>query len=168
QPLGPYCIGKIGGELYVKYMVKTWDFPAVILRPFNTIGAMRRRTVVESVVWQMMEGGTLKLGDPASIRDFLWIQDHVNSYLKCLENDKSIGEVFNLCTGRGVSIENLVKIASEITGWNGQVLWNQFKPRINDIYCLIGSYGKAERMLGWKPTVTLEEAIKRMYEAWRK
>jgi len=167
NPNTPYSTGKVGAELYLRYMIETFDFPAVILRPFNTIGTMPRRTVVERTVRQMLDGGPVRLGDPDAIRDFLWIDDHVSAYIACLEDDMAVGETFNFCTNRGVSISEMVEIAKKIVGYDGEVVWGTQPRRPNDIRKLLGSYEKAKLLLDWEPTVSLEEGIKRMCKAWK-
>lgn len=168
RPNSPYSVGKIGAELYIRYMYEAYGFPVVILRNFNTYGLTRRRTVVESIVSQMLKGETpVQLGDPNTTRDFLWIDDHVNSYIKCLENEKAIGQTFNFCTGVGTKIEMVARIAQSFTDWKGKILWNTLPRRKNDIKILIGSHAKATKLLGWKPTVTLAQGIQKMIKTWQ-
>jgi nucleoside-diphosphate-sugar epimerase len=168
KPTCPYTIGKISSELYLRYMNKTWNFPGIILRPFNTYGVIKRRTVVESIIDQMLKGEKVKLIDPKPIRDFLFVTDHVDAYVACLQNyEKILGETLNFCTGQGTSVSELANMAKRIIGFGGDVVWGSGPKRINDIPCLIGSYEKAKRLLGWTPKVILEEGIKMIVNEWR-
>lgn len=167
RPNSPYSVGKIGAELYLRYLYQTWNFPMVILRNFNTYGLTRRRNVIERIVTQMLnKENPVKLGDPDATRDFLWISDHLNSYICCLTNDNAIGETFNFCTGVGTKISMAARIAQDFTKWEGEIEWNTLPKRPNDIKTLIGSHAKATKLLGWRPAVTLAEGIKRMVFEW--
>lgn len=117
---------------------------------------------------QMLSGNTIKLGDPTPIRDLLYIDDHVNAYLSCLGNDKAIGEVFNFCTGQGITILELVDSLKDITAIQEEVVWNTIPKRPLDIQVLIGDHTKATRILGWRPKVKLEEGLSIIADYWRK
>lgn len=168
QARGPYTVGKISAELYLQYLYETNNFPTVILRAFNTYGSILHGDVVNSIVSQMLKGGPVRLGNPDAIRDMLWIGDHINAYMTCLEKKgKAIGEIFNICTGRGLSVSEMVNIAREIIGYRGKIKWNTQPKRINEIRSLIGSSKKAEQKLGWNAKVTFEEGVSRIVKAWQ-
>lgn len=169
KPSGSYHVAKIASEYYLRYLHDVFDFPAVILRPFNTYSEhMVRRTVVERAIIQMLGGKECRLGDPNPVRDFLYLSDHTNAYITCLEKrDKAIGNTFNFCTGRGVSIRELAEMIAEMTGFEGEIVWGTRPPRPCDIKKLVGSYEKAKRILGWEPKVSLEEGVKRCIEQFK-
>ena len=168
RPNSPYSVSKVAADKYLQYMRDAYGFPVTILRPFNTYGRRdNTHFVIERTITQMLQGKTVKLGDPTPIRDFLYIDDHVNAYLTCLDNPKARGEVFNFCTGRGVSIRELVELISQLTGFEGGIQWNTIPARPLDIKKLIGSYEKAKRVLGWQPKYSLEEGLKKTVNFWK-
>lgn len=168
RPNSPYAVSKVAADKYLLYMCNAYGFPVTILRNFNTYGRKKNtHFVVERTIVQMIRGKTIKLGDPTPIRDFVYVDDHVNGYLACLNNEKSISEVINFCTGRGVSIDQLVELIKEITGCEGEVIWNAIPKRPLDIAVLIGDHSKAKKLLGWEPKFTLEEGLKRTVDFWR-
>ncbi|MGQ9722678.1 MAG: NAD-dependent epimerase/dehydratase family protein [Candidatus Jordarchaeum sp.] len=168
NPNSPYAVTKHACEKYLMYMRDGHNFPITILRPFNTYGRKdNTHFVVERTIVQMLQSETVRLGDPNPVRDLLYIDDHTNAYLTCLENEKAIGEVFNFSTGIGVSIKQLVEIISKLTGFEGEVIWNTIPPRPLDIMELIGDYTKAKKTLGWEPKFKLEDGLKRSIEYWR-
>lgn len=175
KPNTPYSVSKYAAELYLRYyMHEAYDFPVVVVRPFNTYGRAfvnQPHFVVEKVITEMLKGAEkLYLGSPEVVRDFMFRDDHVNSYISVLnavENGKDIyGEVFNFCTGNGVSIAKLVETARRILRWEGEVVWHTHV-RPADIRKLIGDYEKAKTSLGWRPRYTLEEGLKRAADEWR-
>jgi len=169
NPNSPYACSKLAAEKYLLYMRDAYDFPVTILRNFNTYGRKdNTHFVVERSIVQMLQEETVMLGDPTPTRDFLYIDDHVNSYMACLDNPKAEGETFNFCTGRGVSIGDLVNILSKLTDFHSQIIWNTIPARPLDIKELIGDYSKAKRTLGWEPKFNLEEGLRLTVEFWRK
>jgi dTDP-glucose 4,6-dehydratase len=167
-PNSPYAVSKAAADKYLQFVRDAYDFPVTILRNFNTYGRKKNtHFVVERTIVQMLQGKTVKLGDPKPIRDFLYVEDHVNSYITCLQNEKSVGEVINFCTGRGVSIAQLVDMLKEITGFNGEVIWNSIPKRPLDIAILVGDRSKAKHLLGWEPKFKLEEGLQITVDFWK-
>lgn len=168
RPNSPYAVSKVAADKYLQYMRDAYDFPVTVLRPFNTYGRKDNvHFVVERIITQMLQGKTVKLGDPTPERDLLYIDDHVNAYLTCLGNEKAKGEVFNFCTGRSISIKELADLIAKLTGFKGEIMWNTIPARPLDIKKLVGSYEKAKRILGWEPKHTLEEGLKKTIDIWR-
>ncbi len=167
NPNSPYSVSKLAGEKYLQYMRDAFDFPVTLLRNFNTYGRKdNTHFVVERTMVQMLSGKDVMLGDPAPVRDFEYVDDHVNSYLTCLANENALGEVFNFCTGRGVSIKQLIELIGKLTGFQGEIRWNSIPARPLDIKKLTGNYSKAKKLLDWEPKYTLEKGLKLSINHW--
>jgi len=168
NPNSPYAVSKLAAEKYLLYMRDGYDFPITVLRPFNTYGRKGNyHFVVEHIIVKMLRDIVCRMGDPSPTRDFLYIDDHVSAYLTCLENPKAVGEVFNFCTGRETKIKDLVYLIQKLTGFDGEIEWGTKPKRPLDIDVLIGSYEKAEEVLGWQPQYTLDEGLKKTIDFWR-
>lgn len=168
-PNSPYALSKLAAEKYLLYMRDAYDFPVTALRPFNTYGRKNNsHFVVERMVVQMLQGQTVKLGDPDPVRDLLYVDDHVNAYLLCMGDKRAIGQIFAFGSGIGVSIRDLADRVRMVTGFDGTVIWNTIPKRPLDIDVLIGSYTKAQQTLGWTPKVSLEEGLRRTVTHWKK
>jgi dTDP-glucose 4,6-dehydratase len=160
HPNSPYAVAKNAGKLYLDYMGDAYGFPYTVLRPFNTFGRTdNTHFVTERIASQMLLGQEVRLGDPNPSRDFLYVDDHVNGYLHALGSDLAIGNVFNICSGRDVTIKELAEKIAEITGWKGEVEWNTIPPRPLDIDVLVGDNRKAWNSLGWRPRYSLETGL---------
>lgn len=169
NPNSPYSLSKLAAEKYLLYLRDACGFPCTVLRAFNTYGRKENtHCVVERTIVQMLGGEVVKLGDPEPVRDLLYIDDHVRAYLVCLGNEKALGEVFNFCTGRGVSVRELVELLRKMTGFRGQVVWDTIPRRLLDIQVLLGDAGKAARVLGWQPRTSLEGGLRLTVEHWRR
>lgn len=170
HPNSPYAVAKVASSKYLEYMRDAYDFPVTILRPFNTYGRKRNmHFVTERILTQMIAGEEeIRLGDPEPVRDLLYVDDHVNGYLSAIGKKQAVGETFNICTGEGVTIEKLVALCKDVTGWDGDVKWNTIPRRPLDIHTLIGNPNKAAMTLGWLPRVSLRNGLTRAADHWKK
>lgn len=162
HPNSPYAVSKVAANLYLEYMRDAYGFPITICRPFNTYGRVgTTHFVTERIIVQMIKNAkTVKMGDPEPVRDMVYVIDHVDGYLAVLEHpEKSIGEAFNFCTGRGYTIRELVTIIARLTGWEGNLRWHTIPRRPLDIQTLIGNNNKAANLLSWKPKYSLSEGL---------
>lgn len=161
-PNSPYAVAKVAADKYLNYMFDAYRFPMTIVRPFNTYGRCRdNHFIVERIVSQMIENlnGEVKLGDPEPIRDLMYMDDHVNAYLSVLGKTQAIGESFNFCTGKGVTIKELAGKIGDLVGFKGKIMWNTIPSRPLDIYTLIGDNSKAKEMLSWQPRFNLDNGL---------
>jgi dTDP-glucose 4,6-dehydratase len=168
-PNSPYSVSKVAAEKYLFYLNHAYKFPVTILRPFNTYGRKKdTHFFIEKTITQMLQSNIVKLGNPDAVRDFLYVDDHVQGYLTALENQDSIGEAINLCTGKPYSLADVIKLAKEITGFNGKIQWRTIPERPLDIKELWGTNAKAKRILNWSPSITLEQGLKLTADYWKK
>lgn len=164
----PYAVSKVAADKYLQYMYEAYDFPVTILRNFNTYGRKdNTHFVIERAIVQMLREREIRLGDPRPIRDFMYVDDHVKSYLTCLDDEKAIGEVFNFCTGYGISIADLIKKIADLTNFDGEMIWDSVPERPMDIAVLIGDYSKAKQILCWEPKYKLEDGLQLTITYWR-
>lgn len=168
-PASPYAISKVASELYLRYMRKAYEFPVTILRPFNTYGRREdTHFLIEKTIVQMLRGGNVRLRDPTPVRDWLYVEDHVNAYLTCLEREDYLGETFNFCSGIGLSIKDTVEMIGKVTEFSGEVRWFSSEPeRPYESRVIVGSYAKAEKALGWTPKWSLKQGLEATVKHWR-
>lgn len=164
----PYSASKIAADQYLQYMRDAYDFPVTILRPFNSYGREEdTHFVVERIITQLLKSPVVKLGDITAVRDFMYVDDHVNAYLSCIKNEKAKGEIFNFCTGKGSSIEELVYTIAKLLSIDVKIIPATIPERPLDISVLIGDNSKAKRLLGWGPKFTLEEGLRLTIDYWK-
>ncbi len=176
KPNTPYAVSKYAGELYIReYMVEAYDFPATVIRPFNTYGRAYVRQshfVIEKLITSMLKGETdIAMGRPDAIRDFVFRTDHVNGYLKLMEAglydiDTVQGKVFNISTGKGYAIDEVAEIIAELIGWDGEIWWD-YEYRPADIDVLIGDNSRSRNVLKWKPEFDIRSGLERAIDEWR-
>ena len=161
-PNTPYSIAKVAADNYLHYCKESIGFPSVILRPFNSYGRTKNFSfVTESIIYQMLSQSQVILGDSTPIRDLLYIDDHVNGYIKAISTPYEKLEecrAINFCTGYGVTIKELAEKIQKYTDFKGEIVWN-VKTRPTEISKLVGDWHNAFTYLGWRPQTSLDEGL---------
>ncbi|MGC8622143.1 MAG: NAD-dependent epimerase/dehydratase family protein [Caldisphaera sp.] len=167
-PNSPYAVAKVAFDYYLKYMGMAYDFPYTVIRPFNTYGRKdNKHFFIERTITQMLSQEKVSLGDPNTVRDWVYVDDHVNIYIKALGNDKAIKQTFNMCSGKGYTTKETAEIIAKLTNFKGEILWNQTPKRLLDAKVHIGDNSRAKELLGWESQYTLEDGLKRTVEYWK-
>lgn len=161
-PNQPYAISKVTASNYLNYLADAIDFPICVARPFNTYGRTENfNFVTERIIKQMLNNPKeITLGNPNPIRDLLYIDDHVNGYLKIMEAILTPRAV-NFCTGIGISIGSLAEHIAKELDWKGEIFWGRTMKRPTEIDILIGDNSLAKEVLDWEPKVSLTEGLEK-------
>jgi nucleoside-diphosphate-sugar epimerase len=137
----------------------------VILRPFNTYGPRQsQRAVLPTILSQLLAGRpTVQLGDLRPRRDLTFVSDTVEGFMLAATADGLGGDVVQLGTGRAVSIGELFELAQSILGTKAVLALDdqRLRPERSEVMVLEADPAKARARLGWRPTVTLEEGVRR-------
>jgi UDP-glucose 4-epimerase len=164
QPLNPYACQKLMGEIYARNFAHVYGLETVCLRYFNVYGPRQAmegayRLVIGIFMDQKRRGEPLTIqGDGNQTRDFTWVGDVVRANV--LAGDATTvgkGEPINIGAGREVSINRI----AELIG--GPVV--HVPPRGHDERYKRASVERARALLGWEPTVMVEEGIARLLAA---
>ena len=119
RPRSIYGISKVATEQIAWLYHNSYNVPSVITRAFNHEGPRRGIQFVTSVIHrqivEILEGkrNSIIIGNPNSIRDFTHVKDTINAYILVSEQ-KKYGEPYNVCSGKGISIADYVKLAKKI------------------------------------------------------
>jgi UDP-glucose 4-epimerase len=101
-------------------------------------------------------------GTGEQIRDYTYVEDTARAYLLAIENENAIGQTFLLPTGVGTTLNELAKKILKIAGSNSGIEY--YPPRKGDIQRFVGSFKKAQEILGWRPEKSLDEGLKEEYK----
>lgn len=158
-PNNPYGIAKVAAEKYLTYLNTAYGFPYTVMRTFTTYGRIASTDFfIEKTIHDMLKGSEVRIIEPNAIRDWIYIDDTVAGYLRALDNKNAIGGAFNLCSGTGHTVMDVVNIISKFTNSKSKLKIggksNSFDPKV-----LIGSNSKAFKLLGWKPRYNLEKGL---------
>jgi dTDP-glucose 4,6-dehydratase len=173
-PRSPYASAKCGADRLVHSYWCTYEIPSVIVRPFNNYGPYQHlEKVVPRFITSCILGEPLTVhGDGSAARDFIFVLDHAQALdlLIHAPREQVRGEVFNLGTGRHVTILELATLVRE--RMKAEVPIEFVGDRPGQVFRHTCNADKIERALGWRPRVGLEEGLDmtirwyREHEAW--
>ncbi len=167
QAQSPYAATKIAADKLVESFVRSFDLPAVVVRPFNTYGPRQSaRAVIPTIVTQALLGDEVLLGSLDPVRDLTFVSDTAAGFLAAARSDEALGLVVNLGTGRAVSIGELAHAIFEILGKPCRILTDEarVRPMESEVMKLLSDNSRARDLLGWEPRVSLREGLTRTIE----
>jgi len=174
NPASPYAVAKEAADQYVRMAMKVYDLQVTVLRPINTYGRKGESGYfVEYVVSSMMKGVTCYVGTPNSVRDYMFVDDHVNAYVTVMNSERAVEQVYNVSPGNPVTNREVAELIAKISGFEGKIVYGSYppgypqRPSIWDPEYLVLDSSKIRKHLGWKPSVTLEEGLRKTAESWR-
>lgn len=163
QGQSPYSASKIGADKLAESYFLSFKLPVSTIRPFNCYGPRQSaRAIIPTILTQFLAGKTeLKLGSLKPVRDFTYVEDTVDGFLKVAQSKAAIGQVINVGAGKGVTIGELVEIAARVCGSQYRVREERarVRPEASEVQRLICDNRKARKLLGWKPRVTLRQGL---------
>src|SRR5208337_922245 len=128
--------------------------------------------LVEYLVSSMLRNNPVYIGTPKHVRDYMFVDDHVNAYIRVLKQ-KAIGEVFNVSPGNPATNLELAKKIAKIVGYDGRIVEGSYPPgypvRPNqwDTEYIVLNSDRLRTRLGWKPALTLDEGLSHVVDTWR-
>jgi len=165
RPNTPYSISKVAAEDFLNYMYAAHGFPVLIAKPFNTYGRIDNYNfITERIITQMITDRGVVLGNPDPIRDFLYVDDHVNGYMKLVESSNILEKLgtnraINFCTGRGFTIREWAEKIARLLDYKKDITWKLSYSRPTEIRSLMGDNTKAKELLGWEPKIAPEKGL---------
>jgi len=174
RPSSPYAVSKAAADEYIQMAMKVYGLKATVLRCNNTYGRKREKGfLVEYLITSMLDGGPVYVGSPDHVRDYMWVDDHVNAYLLSIEKEAGEGEVFNVSPGNPISNIELAKKLAEMIHFTGQIVEGSYPPgypirpaKLDTKYIVLDS-SRIMKKLGWKPGVTLNEGLAMTVDFWK-
>jgi nucleoside-diphosphate-sugar epimerase len=168
NPISPYAVSKLGAENYCRTFARLYGLETVSLRYFNVFGPRQNPESIYSAVIPRFLEQALKReplevhGDGLQSRDFTYIDNVVQGNLLAMDAPGVSGEVFNIaCNTR----HSLLDIAEHIGRFLGRTLERRHvASRAGDVKHTLADISKAERLLGYAPTVDFAEGMRRTCE----
>ncbi len=162
QGQSPYSASKIGADKLVESFYAAYELPVVTVRPFNTYGPRQSaRAVIPTIITQALNQEVIHLGALDTKRDFTYVLDTVNGFIKAAQADDVEGQTFNLGTGTEITIGELTNKVIEIIGRpvRIEVEPQRLRPGKSEVLRLLSNNGLARQKLGWQPEVSLDEGL---------
>jgi nucleoside-diphosphate-sugar epimerase len=170
-PLSPYALQKVIGEQYLQMFTKLYGLETVTIRYFNVFGPRQDPSspysgVISVFATALLDGRSPKIyGDGEQTRDFTYVANVVDGVLRACEAPGVSGEIINVATGGRISLNQLFRTMRELIG--GSIEPSYSDPRPGDVRDSQADISKARRLLGYEPTVSFEEGLRRTVEWYR-
>jgi GDP-4-dehydro-6-deoxy-D-mannose reductase len=173
NPISPYAIARVSQEMLARCYVSSYKLDMILTRSFNHIGPGQRDIfAIPSFVKQLLNGiknGQSKIllhtGDILIIRDFIDVRDVAHAYKSLLEKGIS-GELYNVCTGNGHSLKEIIDVLAEILQIDVTTEIDVTRIRPNDNKIIIGDNTKIKTHTGWCPKIALMQSLKDLIVYW--
>jgi nucleoside-diphosphate-sugar epimerase len=164
RPVNPYGVSKACADLLCQSYAKTFGMQLVVLRCSAIFGPRPRTTqVIPMFIKRALQNKDIIVeGDGSQTGDFNYVSNVVDGIMLATKNGRS-GGVYNLGSGQEISVLSLAKWINALTGSNAGIVFRPWR-KGEQGKRLVLSIAKAERELGYKPTVVFEEGLRRTIE----
>ncbi len=162
QGQSPYAASKIGADKLTEAFYCSFDLPVVTVRPFNTFGPRQSaRAVVPTIISQCLTQEVVKLGSLTPTRDLNYVGNTVDGFMRAALAPGVIGQVINLGSGREISIGDLARLIGHLVGGNTPIEEEpqRLRPGKSEVERLLAEPARARDLLGWAPSVSLEDGL---------
>ena len=173
DPISPYAVAKLASERYMISFYRCYGLETVALRYFNIFGPRQDPSspysgVLAKFITQMLSGQQPTIfGDGEQSRDFTYIDNAVEANLLACQAPAGqvAGKVFNVATGRRITLNETFKLLQSLTSYSGRPIYEA--ERGGDIKQSLADISAAEKHLGYKPKVNFEDGLRRTVEWYR-
>ncbi len=173
KPVSPYAVARVSQEMLSKIYADGFSLDIVMTRSFNHIGPGQKDVfVISSFAKQLVQlaknkstNKVITTGNLSIIRDFVDVRDVVKAYYLLLKKGRS-GEVYNICSGKGIVLKDIISKMSELLGIRVETIVNQQLIRPNENKKVIGSCQKIKEELGWQPAINIEKSLTDIIQYW--
>ncbi len=171
NPLSPYALQKVIGEEYLRLFTRLYGLETVSIRYFNVFGPRQDPSSPYSGVISVFATALLDnrpptiFGDGSQTRDFTYVANVVDGVLRACEAPRASGEIINVATGGRISLNQLFEEMRKLVGGNLTPVYEE--PRKGDVRDSQADITKARELLGYQPTVSFEEGLRKTIEWYR-
>jgi nucleoside-diphosphate-sugar epimerase len=169
QPNSFYAVGKAAASHLGHYFATLVPFSIATLRLFSVYGPYEEPTrLVPTLLRRAAAHEPLDMVAPETARDFVYVEDVVDAFLRLEELSTLHGDAINVGAGTQVTIREVVEVVTRLTGSRSEVRWNAMPRRIWDAPHWVASIEKARTVLGWRPRHSFAEGVAKTLEWTRR
>ncbi len=172
RPLSPYAVSKVAQDYMGYQYFQSYGMKIVRTRGFNHTGPRRGEVFVVSNFAKQLAliklgyaPPVIKVGNLDAVRDFTDVRDMVRAYYLAVSRGKP-GEVYNVASGKGYSIREVLDRLIRISGLDVKVERDPKRERPSDVMRLVGDYSKFHKDTGWKPEIDFDTTLKDTFNYW--
>jgi UDP-glucose 4-epimerase len=172
SPSTVYGASKLAGESYARAFFRTYEYPTVVVRPFNTYGPRSHHhgdsgEVIPKFLLRCLAGWPMVVfGDGTQTRDFTYVEDAARGILIAGVTDAAVGSTINIGSGSEISINELAGNVAAVAGRAPETVYED--PRPGDVLRLCADLTRAREALGYEVRVPLRDGLTRLLDWYRR
>lgn len=168
QPQSPYSASKIGADAIAMSFYNSFDLAVTIARPFNVYGPRQSaRAVIPTIIIQIADGAKeIKLGDLSPTRDFNYVADTAQGFIRLAEHDNTFGKVLNIGSNSEISIADTLDLIKKLMNSSVEFVTDKarIRPNKSEVFRLWCDNSKIVEMTGYKPQYSIEKGLEATIE----
>ncbi|MBN1581115.1 MAG: NAD-dependent epimerase/dehydratase family protein [Anaerolineae bacterium] len=166
RPELPYAIAKTAVWHFCNHFYQTRNWPIVTVRPFAVYGPRQApNTFIQACIRSAKSGTDFEMTPGEQQRDFVYVTDIVEGFIRAASVPQAVGGTFNLCSGHGAALYQVAQMIVAEMGHPIAIKRGALPYREGEIWELVGDTGRARSILGWTPHVSLQQGIQQTIEA---
>jgi dTDP-glucose 4,6-dehydratase len=162
QAQSPYSASKASADMLATAFHRSFGLDVAIVRPFNTYGPRQSiRAVIPTIITQALAGGPIRLGHLSPTRDFTYVLDTVDGFVRAAEAAGAAGQVVNLGSGREISVGDLAARIQALMGTSARIETDAVRerPATSEVERLCADASRARTLLNWTPRESLDAGL---------
>jgi GDP-4-dehydro-6-deoxy-D-mannose reductase len=170
-PVTPYAASKVAAEFLGVQEHLAYDLPVIRSRPFNHVGPGQSSAFVVAALAERIAharrtgGSVIQVGNLSARRDLTDVRDVVRAY-RMLGEHGAVGDVYNVCTGRDIAIEEVARRMEALAGVELLLEPDPTLARPVDVPVVRGDPSKLKAATGWEPEFDLDETLRAVLDQW--
>lgn len=167
RPVSPYSLAKASAEMYCNMEHKGSGFPVVILRPFLVYGPDQEdEKFIPNIITSLLGKKKFSMTGGEQKRDFVYVHDVVDAYIKASMAKKANGEAINVCSSRQYAIKEIANKISCMLNAENMISYDM-PYRQNEQWEYCGDFAKAKKLLEWEPKIGIDAGLKLTAESYK-
>jgi nucleoside-diphosphate-sugar epimerase len=160
NPVSPYSVSKYAGERFCRMFHQSYDWPIVMLRPFNAYGpGQTPDRIIPEIIVRALRGQELKMTEGHQTREFNYVEDIAEGFVLAGTTPGVEGQVLNIGCGEEVSMRDLAQTVLDLMGNPIKPQFGALPERPTEIHRMFCDSTKARQALGWSPRHSLADGL---------
>ncbi len=169
NPVSPYSASKVAATMFCRMLHKTKGLPIVTLRPFLTYGpGQENDMLIPSLIKKIIMGEAFEMTEGEQTREFNYVDDIVDGFIKAAVAPGAIGEIINIGNGREYKIREVVEVVLRLMDSPLKPKMGALDYRPGETWHFYCDNAKAGKIMGWQAKISLEEGLKNTIAWFRK
>ncbi len=169
KPVSPYAVSKYSAEMYCRLGIESYEWPIVMVRPFNAYGpGQSPDRIIPEVIVRALRGEDLAMTTGNQTREFNYVEDLAEGFVLAATVDGVDGELINIGCGEEVKINDLTRRILTLMGDPITADFGALPDRPIEIWRMFCDNTKARELLGWTPRHSLEDGLDKTIEWYRR